>query len=809
MSFVCGAFFLNKIKKICLQMISWVVVIVFLGCQISSKKPIESEREPNAISVLGKPEFLPGVSSLRVDLSSAQKERPPHYSAAPAPPGAGLVKAQDLFIQQMDSLEHFEAFSTITEGFIKGAAVKFFIDRRSSNPQIYFINGNYLLPNGERPQYSQFHYYFAQHVLQLKMDGETFNQHTYFTNDLQQKQFIAGTLQKYDMLKDGQKQSYLGIQFYPQDYIAEESLLTVLQSVKKAISINSLPMLFVSYGSQQTFAKIKKNLTDLSLEPTTVDQIYSGISYIPMHQGETYGYLRFQTLGPSGAVMSQLSPQDIPVFNELPLDLSVVSGVITTVVQDAGAHVNLKSKERNTPNMVLKDSQQVADLKKYDQKPVHLVVGAEAFKVDQVTDAVVKKYFNDKNKTKKWIPIKNGTQKEFLSFDVMGLQYTPFQISKMGSSYGGKGSKLGFLASPKIVGLGSDLQKLLNYRLTPIGFAMPVDAYFSFVKSNPQLQKMILSLAQAEMSLTGSLITSAQREQKVAEIQKMFYSTPVPSDLAQKITEQINLFKETAQKNFPLSVVNKVKIRSSANAEDIPQFDGAGLHSSYSAKVDQLGDPNEVCQVVVSQDGVATKEDIVPETIFCAVKGVMASLWNKRAIEERNYARIDQRSVAMGIAVNNAYDFRKKTESIKEIANAVLVTRVINSKGVYGYRLSINTDENLVTNPTPGTQAEILVASFIDAQQKPQLSYLQYAKTDAQLESLKAPLLKPADYNRMLDIAKEVEKKYCREIPTYYPQGSCDWVMIDANKPSALDMEFKIYSNGEVLIKQVREFSGQ
>ena len=42
--------------------------------------------------------------------------------------------------------------------------------------------------------------------------------------------------------------------------------------------------------------------------------------------------------------------------DELPLDLSVVAGTITRVFQDVTSHVNLKSKERGTPNMVLRSA---------------------------------------------------------------------------------------------------------------------------------------------------------------------------------------------------------------------------------------------------------------------------------------------------------------------------------------------------------------------------------------------------------------------------------------------------------------------
>ncbi len=38
--------------------------------------------------------------------------------------------------------------------------------------------------------------------------------------------------------------------------------------------------------------------------------------------------------------------------------------------------------------------------------------------------------------------------------------------------------------------------------------------------------------------------------------------------------------------------VEKVKVRSSANAEDIPNFDGAGLHDCFAADTDKHDDPD-------------------------------------------------------------------------------------------------------------------------------------------------------------------------------------------------------------------------
>ena len=142
------------------------------------------------------------------------------------------------------------------------------------------------------------------------------------------------------------------------------------------------------------------------------------------------------------------------------------------------------------------------------------------------------------------------------------------------------------------------------------------------------------------------------------------------------------------------------QVRSSANAEDVPNFDGAGLHDSFAADTDQAGPPDS--SVPRRGGGRATAARSSARSsrsrVGCAIKGVYASLWNKRAVEERSFARIDQPTIAMGLAIVPAYD----TES-DVAANAVVVTRVLNTDDVFGYSLSVQQGNNLVTNPDPGT----------------------------------------------------------------------------------------------------------
>jgi hypothetical protein len=61
--------------------------------------------------------------------------------------------------------------------------------------------------------------------------------------------------------------------------------------------------------------------------------------------------------------------------------------------------------------------------------------------------------------------------------------------------------------------------------------------------------------------------------------------------------------------------------------------------------------------------------------------------------------------------------------------------------------------------------------------------------------------------NEILGYARAVENGYCKAKPSYHP-GGCEYVTLDPEKPTALDMELKVLMNGQLVMKQVREFAG-
>jgi hypothetical protein len=156
----------------------------------------------------------------------------------------------------------------------------------------------------------------------------------------------------------------------------------------------------------------------------------------------------------------------------------------------------------------------------------------------------------------------------------------------------------------------------------------------------------------------------------------------------------------------------------------------------------------------------------------------------------------------MGLAIVPAYDIDSEVA-----ANAVVVTRVLNTTDVYGYSLSVQEGNNLVTNPDPGTYSEVTIAGFISDTEPVSLTVTRFAKPTKDSVERTEPILEREQMLDLVDLARRVESAYCAAKPDYYP-GPCAFVTVDNTKPKSLDLEVKLLENGQWVVKQVREFGG-
>ncbi|MFZ3229703.1 MAG: PEP/pyruvate-binding domain-containing protein [Pseudobdellovibrio sp.] len=736
--------------------------------------------------------------------------RMPHddsYADAPAfgkvPPHAKLTEPQP-FAEHLEDINQMQEIGQPSSGLVPGGlSVKYIIDLRNGTPKLYFINSNFKI-NGAVQDSSKYHYYFARKYLNLTESSDEFNNRNYFEPDFKKHTFIQGTLQTYEF----DNKALYGAQLYPQDVLHEEGILLMMKTLKAALSTQLQPLGFVQQNEQQTVMTVMKGMEALQTPVFTLDMLIRNLTYIPMNQGTAMGFLR---VFPKD--VNALAPTDIAFFDKIPLDLSVVSGVITTQVQDPGSHINLKSKERKTPNMVLRKVELIEQLKAMDGQSIQLIVTQSEFKINKVTAKDVQDFYLRRFNSQVPLKLAVDSKAKILKYDLMCPNNPANCIASL-KKFGGKAAKLGFLAHRNVLGIGSDEQKNLGYRLTPYGFGIPLQNYVNFVNDpkNILLKKQLNDFIAKD---SGSKpFSGTERAAAIKSLQDMFYKAHLPDQNLAEVKQAMADLSAEVEKAYPGLGLKKVKIRSSANAEDIPEFDGAGLHSSFGARLDKPSTADDLCTVESDSDSgetsdVETKMKMQPENLTCAIKGVYASLWNQRAVEERGFRRIDHTTVAMGLAVVPSYSFLKK-QGLDETANSVVVTRVVNSPGTYGYMVSTQEGDNLATNPTPGTQAELCVATFISADEPMGLSFLRFSRPKADVEVRTSPILQVSEMKKVINLSQKVEKQYCLAKKDYYNGGDCNYVTSDIEKPTSLDLEFKFLgTQHQILCKQVREFSGK
>ncbi len=418
--------------------------------------------------------FLPRMPKAR---ASAGISRLLARQSTLAPP-----RALPLAVEEIDSAETFEAISTPASDLVaNGRIAKFLIDRRRPDaPVIRFVNGNFTDSSGEVPDEAKFHFFFGRAAFNVPESLGEFNQVTYFVQD---KRYIAGSVHTYFL--DGSTEPIYGVQFYPQDIAREQTVLEAVRIVADKITIADARLAFVPSGTQQTVAEVTDDLSALGVEVVPLDRILGSIVYLPLNVGEAWGHLRiFPTDN------DELRATDIPIFDELPLDLSVVAGTMTKAVQDTNSHVNLKSKERGTPNAVLRDAgPEHPRLAPFADKPVHLVVGRDDFSIEPTTEEIVAEKLAEKlnrpltelvwqpeTELRSYAEMAAGTAREALAFN---------------ARYGGKAANLGFLTHRDVLGTVDDLgspSAERGYNLVPAGFGVPLQAYAGLRPASAELR---------------------------------------------------------------------------------------------------------------------------------------------------------------------------------------------------------------------------------------------------------------------------------------------------------------------------------
>ena len=628
----------------------------------------------------------------------------------------GNIETEMCSVKYLDSIESQEDSTCLanvpnSSTYSKTKEIKGIYDK--TNNKIYFINSNLY----------QLHYDFASQVLNYTEGHVAFDATEYY--GIGNRKYDLFTLVHY------LDSDIWTIEFSIGDQIDSSSIESLYNKVVQYTFFgNKLKYFPRSEDKIKNIELLKDKIPIISVE-----EIYKNQKYQAMNTGITYGKLRKINIEDIGKV--DINSHDIIVTNGLPNDMPVVAGMVTTKNQHNLSHINVLSVNRNTPNMVQTDAYTSSKFSELENKYVMLNVSANDFEIKEVTEKEVSDFWLSKQ-NKKIISLEIDRTTKGLQ-DMKNLSHKDIKL------VGAKAANFAELTKIKI----NDEEDNSSFVRTPeSAFAIPMYYYLEHLKENG-----IDILIEEKLKELKDLTDENSKIQKLKEIQDAIQNAPINKEFLKTVENKI-----TSLGNY-----KKMKFRSSTNAEDLEEFNGAGLYDSYSG---ELGNEKK--------------------SIEKAIKKVWASLWNYRAYEEREYFNIDENTVAMSILVHRSFP--------NEELNGVAITTNITNRDYPAFTINAQLGEESVVLPENGSIPEQFLYFFLypDPYSEPQIEYITYSSL-----SPNKSIMTDEEKAYLAYVLNSIKRKF------YY-----DILLTDESFTSfGLDIEFKFdTSDRKLYIKQVRPY---
>jgi len=295
----------------------------------------------------------------------------------------------------------------------------------------------------------------------------------------------------------------------------------------------------------------------------------------------------------------------------------------------------------------------------------------------------------------------------------------------------------------KAANLG-ELARILPDEVVPDGLAVPFALYDQFMKANGFYE------AASEMMDNETFQSNAGiRARRLATFRNRIERGTVPDEIRAKLDQALADLRAVHGPN------QGFRSRSSTNNEDLVGFTGAGLYESYTHRPD---------------------EGRLEKTI----RQVWAGLWTFRAFEEREFWRIDHFEAAMGVAIHPNFDL--------EEANGVAVTKNIFNPAWEGFYVNVQVGEDLVTNPGRNAVPDEFLVSAIGPNRELETQFIRHSN----LTEDDQPVMSEEHIAELVSYMRIIQQHF-RSI--YDAAGDREF---------AMDIEFKVDVDGQLVIKQAR-----
>lgn len=468
----------------------------------------------------------------------------------------------------IDSRTQFEMLSrTYYRGRFYALPHVMFVIDRQQRDRVYYINSKLF----------QFHKDFVNATYLSLERGRAFYENNYLNAN---RRFILGTI----ALAANDRFIF---EFWEGDRLTPELLAETYSSLRHSFFA---PLVFKpnSTEQQQTAQSQKPAIPILTLE-----QLSAEATYQPLNLGSAIGQLR---------IVSRLTPDtvidrnQIVIFKEPPIQLTPLSGIIVTEPASPLSHANLLAKSWGIPNARIKDADTL--FKKLEGKYVRLEIGEHEYHLEPADTKDVTE------RNRRWIK-QAGTLTPPADLVYARLTDLKQQRARDVVRFGAKSANLGEIINAHRPSL-----------LVPDGFTIPFRCYKDFIKSNG-LEERIAAAVEEDRFVHDPVF----RKARLADVREWIQNGKLAEGLSRSVIAKTRLSASGAG----------VFVRSSTNAEDLPNFSGAGLYTTV---------PN-----------VRTNEQLLE-----AIKTVWASVWNYEAYEARESFGMNHFGVYPAVLIQRAVD---------------------------------------------------------------------------------------------------------------------------------------------------------
>lgn len=472
-----------------------------------------------------------------------------------------------------------------------------------------------------------YHHEFAAQVLGYGIPLYEFNERNYSTGRLE-RDFLLGNLNHV------QNTDTWFLELSPSDQMDISYIETLYRSVKENCAFSDSLRFYAN--NLRLLQAAEKGTLQLPLIRS--EELFGSLRYQQVSAGETGGILKRYTLEELKNTVPDRN--EIILLNGTPLSLPNVKGIIVTELQTPLSHLVLLGRNRGIPVAAYTRAWNDPRLAALEGKKVEFKTLPDSMQLRenaalQLEERPVRTIVLEKDLSKKGL----------ISLD---------KVPDLGLGYvGAKAYNFACLAAIS--------RKKQEFRVPEYAFAIPFYYYAQHLEQSGAL-KRIAALDK----------NSATLKEDLKAIRKKIQEHPVDPELLRLVEERMN-----AQTEF-----SAFRFRSSTNAEDLGEFNGAGLYDSKSAV---KGDTSK--------------------TVANAIRKVWASTWSLAAYNEREIFGIDQRSVAMGILVHRSFP--------EEEANGVVITQNL-YRDYEGITVNVQKGESSVVLPEKGVTTEIFTAYPFD-----------------------------------------------------------------------------------------------